>query len=73
MRVLVEMIDSLRIEGGGAPDDAVNLIAFVEQKLGKIRAVLTSDSSDERFRQNQLPIVLLFEWDVWEISHAIDV
>jgi hypothetical protein len=63
MRILVEMIDSLCVEGRGAPDDAVNLIPFVEQKFGKIRAVLTGDSSNERFSQMS-SVVLLFESDV---------
>lgn len=57
MRILVEMVDSLGVEGRSATDDAVNLIAFVEQKLGKVRAVLPGDSSNERFRQSDLRAV----------------
>ena len=49
MRILVEVMDSLGVEGRCAPDDAVNLICFLEQKLGQVRTVLTGDSSDECF------------------------
>ena len=44
MRVLVEMIDALGIDQGGAALDAVHLIALFEQKLGEIGAVLTGDT-----------------------------
>jgi hypothetical protein len=31
VRILIQMVDSVGIEGAGTPDDAVNLIAFLQQ------------------------------------------
>lgn len=45
--VLVEVVDAVGVEGGGAPDEAVNGVAFAEEKFGKVGAVLASDASDE--------------------------
>ena len=50
--ILVEMVDALGIEGGGAADDAVDLVAFAEEELGEIRAVLAGDARDERFHDD---------------------
>ena len=49
MRIAVEMVDTARVKGRGAADNAVNLVAFAEQKLGEIGAVLTRDTGNERF------------------------
>ena len=49
VRVLINMINPLRIERGRPTLDAVHLIALLKQKLGKIGAVLTRDASDQRF------------------------
>lgn len=38
--VLIEVTDPSSVEGGGAPDDAVHLIAFLQQQLGQVRAIL---------------------------------
>ena len=37
------------VEAGRAPDDAVDLVALVEQQLGQVRAVLAGDAGDQRF------------------------
>ena len=47
MRILVEMIDAVRIERGRAALDAVNLVALAEQQLSQVGAVLAGDPRDE--------------------------
>jgi hypothetical protein len=49
VRVGIKMIDALRVERAGAADDAVNFVAFPDQKIGQITAVLAGDARDERF------------------------
>ena len=44
MGILVEMLDSSRVEGGGTTDDTVDLVTLLDQELGKVRSVLTSDT-----------------------------
>jgi hypothetical protein len=44
--VLIEVVNPVRVEEGGAALDSVNLIAFFEQKFGQIRAVLAGDAGD---------------------------
>jgi hypothetical protein len=46
MAVLVEKIDSLGVKAGGASYNSVNLVPLGQKKFGKIRAVLSRDSSD---------------------------
>src|SRR3954451_21560961 len=38
----------VRMEGGIAPDDAVDVVPALEEKLGKQRAVLPADPRNER-------------------------
>jgi hypothetical protein len=47
VRIEVEVIDAAGIESAEAPDQAVHLIAFGEQKLGEIGTVLASDPGKE--------------------------
>jgi hypothetical protein len=47
MRILIEMVDAVRVEEGAAPLDSVNLIAFVEKKLRQIRPVLSGYARDQ--------------------------
>lgn len=49
VRVLIDMVNPLRVERGRPTLDAVHLVAPLKQKLGKIGAVLTRDAGDERF------------------------
>ena len=37
------------VEGAGAADDAVDFVAFLEQQIGEIAAVLPGDAGDECF------------------------
>ncbi len=45
--ILVEMLDPLRMEGTGPPDQPVDRVALREQQLTKVRAVLAGDARDE--------------------------
>jgi hypothetical protein len=49
VRVLIEMIDTVGIERRGAALDAVDRVAFAEQELGKVTAVLASGAGYERY------------------------
>jgi hypothetical protein len=42
--ILVEMLDSASVEGGGAADDAVDLVTLLNQELREVRTVLTSNT-----------------------------
>jgi hypothetical protein len=44
MGVLIDVIDPLGIEGGCTTLDSMDLIAFLQEKLGEIRSVLPCDS-----------------------------
>lgn len=43
----VDMVDSLSVEIGGSSDEAVNLVAFLEQELCQVRSILASDTGDQ--------------------------
>lgn len=44
----VDVVDPLRIEVGGPPDQPVDLVALVEQELRQVRPVLTGYAGDQR-------------------------
>ena len=44
VRVRVDVIQTIRIESGRPANDAMHLIAFGEQELGQVRAILPRDS-----------------------------
>jgi len=44
VRILVEVIDAIGVEQRRAALDAVHLVAFLEQKFGKIGAVLAGNA-----------------------------
>jgi len=46
MRVLVQVIDALRVERAGAADDAVHFVTFGEKQLGEVGTILASDTGD---------------------------
>ena len=48
MEILVEVINAPGVETGGPPDKTVNLIPLLQQELGKIGSILTSDSCNQR-------------------------
>ena len=45
--VAIEVIDAVGVERAAAADDAVDLVALVEQKFGQVGAVLAGDAGDE--------------------------
>ena len=47
--LLDQVVDTGGVGDGSAADDAVDLIALLQQKLCQIRAVLTGDASDKCF------------------------
>ena len=55
VRVLVDVVDPPGVEGRGAPDQAVDLVALVEQELGQVRPVLPGDPGDQRFLHDAAP------------------
>ena len=44
--VVVEVVDPVRVEAGGAADDAVDLVALLEQELGQVGTVLAGQPGD---------------------------
>ena len=52
VRIRVDVIESVCIEGGCAADNPVNLIILREQEFRKIRAVLSGDAGNERFSKS---------------------
>jgi hypothetical protein len=47
VRVDVEMVEAVGIEGAGTAHDAVDLIAFGEEEFGQVRTVLSCYTGDE--------------------------
>ena len=47
MRILIDGADSSGVEGGGAADDAVDLVTLAQQKFREVGAILAGDSGDE--------------------------
>ena len=48
VRIRVEVVDAVGVEGAGAALDAVDGVALAEQELGQVGAVLAGDAGDER-------------------------
>jgi len=59
--VAEEVLDAAGVEARRAPDDAVNLVALLEQKLGQVRAVLAGQAREQRalrgFRSHEAGIL----------------
>ena len=53
VRVLVDRVEPAGVEAAGAADNAVDLVAFAEQELGEIRAVLAGDAGEEGLFQRK--------------------
>jgi hypothetical protein len=47
MGILINGVQAGRIERRRAANDAPDLVTFAQQKLGKVGAILASDSSDQ--------------------------
>ena len=48
VRVVVEVVDAAGVEGAGAADDAVDVVALRQEELGEVGAILPGDAGDER-------------------------
>ena len=49
VRIAIQVVDAVGIERRGTALDAVHLVAFREQELGEIGAVLAGDAGNQRF------------------------
>jgi hypothetical protein len=47
--IIVEVSNPPRVEGGATPNDAVHLVAFLQQQLCQVGAVLARDTGDKRY------------------------
>ena len=47
VRILIDRLEPFGIERRGPPDQAMNFVAFVEQKLRQIRTVLARHTGNE--------------------------
>ena len=45
--ILVKVLDPAGVEGAASSDDAVDLVALVDEELGQVAAVLSGDAGDE--------------------------
>ena len=48
VRVLVDMVQPVGIEGRGPSDDPVDLVALLQEKFREVGAVLSCNAGDER-------------------------
>ena len=55
VRVLVQVLDPVGVEGGRTPDQTVDLVPLREKQLGQVRPVLPGDPGDERLFAHALP------------------
>lgn len=55
VRVLVEVADPPSVEGGGAPNQPVDLVALREEELGEIGAVLAGNPGDQGLPRRHRP------------------
>ena len=49
MRVLIQVVDAIRVERARAADDAMDLVTFSEQEIGEIGSILPCDAGDQCF------------------------
>ena len=47
VRVVIEVIDPIRIEQARPANDAVHLVSFIEKKRGEVRPVLARDAGNQ--------------------------
>jgi hypothetical protein len=48
VRIGIQVIDARSIERARSPNDAVDFVAFLKQKIGEITSILARDAGDER-------------------------
>jgi hypothetical protein len=47
VRIVIEVLDALGVEGARPANDAVHFVALVDEKLAEVRPVLSSDARDK--------------------------
>jgi hypothetical protein len=47
VRIYIDVVNPLRVEIGRSTDQAMDLVAFLEEEFGQIRTVLAGDSGDQ--------------------------
>ena len=57
VRVTLQMGDALAVIDGGAADDAVDVVALLQQELSQIAAVLSGNAGDECFFIGYYPFI----------------
>jgi hypothetical protein len=55
MRILVEMINPIRVKEGTAALYTVDLVALQEEQLGEIRSILPRDTGNQSLLHSPLP------------------
>ena len=48
VRIRIDVIKAIGIKGRGPADDAMNLVPFGKQELGKVGTILPGNAGDER-------------------------
>ncbi len=56
VRIGVKMIDARGVEGARAPDDAVDFVAFLEQQISEVAAILPGDPGDQCSLHREAPL-----------------
>jgi hypothetical protein len=54
MGVLIDMIDSIGVEGAGPADNSMELVAFAEEQLGQVATVLACNPGYKSFFHSNL-------------------
>jgi hypothetical protein len=57
--VAIDVVDATGVEGGGSSDDAVDLVALLQEQLGEVGAVLARNAGDEGSLDTRLHAQLL--------------
>jgi hypothetical protein len=52
MGIMIKVVDAISVEKACAPDQPVDFVALLKQKLGKIGSVLSCNSGDQRSFRN---------------------
>jgi hypothetical protein len=59
VRILVEVINAIRIKQGRASFDSMDLVIFLEEELGQIRSVLSGDTGDKGYFAHSVILYLI--------------
>jgi hypothetical protein len=58
MRVLIQVVDALRVEERGTALDSVYFITLIEQKLRQICAILAGNAGNQSLSHSVIPLVV---------------